>query len=182
MSDKYKISNKEGLFFVTLTVVDWVDIFTRREQKSVIINSLEYCRKNKGLIIYAWCLMHSHLHMIVKAKDGFDLSAILRDFKKFTSKEIVKRVMDEPESRREWMMHRFEYNAKYKKRITHYKVWQDGNQAKELITSNFTKQKLDYIHNNPVEEMVVSEPHHYLFSSAMDYAGEKGLIEVELVF
>ena len=127
-------------------------------------------------------LFSSAFGFIYHPLNNFFGSKFLRDFKKFTSKEIVKRVIDEPESRREWMMHRFEYNAKYKKRITHYKVWQDGNHAKELITANFTKQKLDYIHNNPVEEMIVSEPHHYLFSSAMDYAGEKGLIDVELVF
>ena len=182
MSDKYKIDDKEGVYFVTLTAVDWVDIFTRRELKLTIIDSLKYCQQNKGLIIYAWCLMHSHLHMIVGIKTGFDLSAILRDMKKHTAKEILKKINDEPESRREWMLHRFEYAGKYLKRITNYKVWQDGNQAKQIITSEFMKQKLDYIHNNPVEEMVVSEPQHYLFSSAINYAGETGLIDVEFVF
>ncbi|HEY4798967.1 MAG TPA: transposase [Bacteroidia bacterium] len=182
MSDKYKIDDKEGIYFVTLTAVDWVDIFTRRELKITIIDSLKYCQQNKGLIIYAWCLMHSHLHMIVGTKAGFDLSAILRDMKKHTAKEIIKKINDEPESRREWMLHRFEYAGKYLKRIKNYKVWQDGNQAKQIITSEFMKQKLDYIHNNPVEEMIVAEPQHYLFSSAMNYASEKGLIDVELVF
>lgn len=182
MSEKYKIDDKEGIYFVTLTAVDWVDIFTRRELKVTIIDSLKYCQQNKGLIIYAWCLMHSHLHMIVGTKEGFDLSAILRDMKKHTAKEIIKKVNDEPESRREWMLYRFEYAGKFLKRIKNYKVWQDGNHAKQIITSEFMKQKLDYIHNNPVEEMVVAEPQHYLFSSAMNYAGKKGLIEVELVF
>jgi REP element-mobilizing transposase RayT len=182
MSDKYKIDDKEGIYFVTLTAVDWVDIFTRKGLKLTIINSLKYCQKNKGLIIYAWCLMHSHLHMIVGTKNGFDLSGILRDMKKFTAKEIIEKVNDEPESRREWMLHRFEYAGKFKKRIKKYKVWQDGNMAKQIITSEFMKQKLEYIHNNPVEEMVVAEAQHYLFSSAMDYVGEKGLIDVELVF
>lgn len=182
MSDKYKIDDKEGIYFVTLTAVDWVDIFTRRELKLTIIDSLKYCQKNKGLIIHAWCLMHSHLHMIAGTKQGYDLSAILRDMKKFTAKEIIQKVNDEPESRREWMLHRFAFNAKYKKRITNYKVWQDGNRAKQIITSAFMKQKLEYIHNNPVEEMVVEEPQEYLFSSARDYAGVKGLLDVELVF
>ena len=182
MSGKYKIDDKEGIYFVTLTAIDWVDIFTRRELKLTIVDSLKYCQQNKGLIIYAWCLMHSHLHMIVGAKAGFDLSAILRDMKKHTAKEIIKKINDEPESRREWMLHRFEYAGKYLKRITNYKVWQDGNHAKHIITSEFMKQKLDYIHNNPVEEMIVAEPQHYLFSSAMNYAGETGLIDVELVF
>ena len=182
MSEKYKINDKEGIYFITLTAVDWIDVFTRRELKNVIVDSLKYCQKNKGLIIYAWCLMHSHLHMIVGTQSGFDLSAILRDMKKFTSKEIIKRINDEPESRREWMLERFELAGKYLKRIKNYKVWQDGNRPKQIITSEFMKQKLEYIHMNPVEEMIVIEPQHYLFSSATNYAGEKGLIDIEPVF
>lgn len=120
--------------------------------------------------------------MIVRAKEGFDLSAILSDMKKHTAKEIITKINDEPESRREWMLHRFEYADKYLKRIKNYKVWQDGNQAKQIITSGFMKQKLDYIHTNPVEEMVVAESQHYTSSSAMNYASEKGLIAVELIF
>ena len=144
MSDKYKIDDKEGIYFVTLTVVDWVNIFTRRNLKLTIVDSLKYCQKNKGLIIYAWCLMHNHLHMIVSSKSGFDLSGILRDMKKFTAKEIVRKMNDEPESRREWMLHRFAFNARFKKRIKNYKVWQDGNHAKQIITSGFMKEKLDF--------------------------------------
>ena len=149
MSNKYKVDDKEGIYFITLTTVDWIDIFTRREElKLTIIDSLKYCQENKGPIIYAWCLMHSYLHMIVAAKQGFDLPAILRDMKKFTAKEIIQKVNDEPESRREWMLHQFAYNAKFKKRIKNYKVWQDGNMPKQIVTSEFMKQKLDYIHNN----------------------------------
>ena len=181
MSSQYRIHNQQGLYFVTLTIVDWIDVFTRREQKLTVVNSLEYCQKHKGLVIYAWCLMHSHLHILISAKEGFNLSDIIRDFKKFTSKEIIRKINDEPESRREWMLYRFEYAGKYLKRIKDYKVWQDGNMAKEIYGNEFLKQKLDYIHNNPVEEMVVAEPHHYLYSSAVNYAGEKGLLEVELI-
>jgi putative transposase len=171
MSEKYKMHDKEGIYFVTLTAVDWVDLFTRRELKLIIVDSIKYCQLHKGLIVYAWCLMHSHLHMIISAKPGNDPSAILRDMKKFTANEIIKKINDEPESRREWILHRFEFNSLFKKRIKKYKVWQDGNRPKQIITSAFMKQKLAYIHNNPVEEMIVEEPHQYVFSSARDYAG-----------
>ena len=181
MSDQYKISNKGGVFFVTLTTIDWIDVFTRKEYKLIILDSLKYCQQNKGLIIYAYCLMDSHLHMIISAKTGFDLSGILRDFKKFTSKSIVKSIQEESESRREWMLYRFEYAGRYLTRIKDYKFWQDGNMAKELISQEFTLQKLNYIHNNPVESMIVTEPENYLFSSAIDYAGGKGLLSVEFI-
>ena len=84
MSEKYKISDNDRPYFLTMTTIGWVDIFTRKEQKLLIIDSLSYCQKNKGLVIFAYCLMPSHLHMICKADEGISLSDILRDTKKFT--------------------------------------------------------------------------------------------------
>lgn len=83
--------DKEGLYFTTSTVVDWIDIFTRPDYKTFIIDSLKYNQQQKGLVIHSWCLMTNHLHMIVSAQEGFNLSAIMRDFKKFTSKEIIRK-------------------------------------------------------------------------------------------
>lgn len=77
------------LYFLTLTVVDWVDIFTRPVYKHIIVDSLKYCQAQKGLVVYAWCLMSNHLHLIATNQEGFHLSDILRDFKKFTSKQIL---------------------------------------------------------------------------------------------
>jgi hypothetical protein len=79
------------------------------------------------------------------------------------------------------MLYRFEFAGKFLNRIKEYKFWQDGNMAKELITNEFIQQKLDYIHFNPVEELIVSEPEHYLFSSASNYAGGRGLIDVKFI-
>jgi REP element-mobilizing transposase RayT len=179
MGFHYKIAQDKANF-VTLTVVDWIDVFTRKNHKLSIINSLKHCQKNKGLNIYAWCLMPSHLHMIVSAENS-NLSDIIRDFKKFTSKQIVKQITEEPESRREWMLNRFEFAGRYNKKIKDYKFWQDGNHPVELITPEFTKQKLQYIHNNPVEEMFVEKPEDYLFSSARNYAEMESLLDVILI-
>ena len=104
MSDKYKMHEYEKAYFLTMSVVGWIDVFTRRNHKLAIINSLQFSQKNKSLEIYAWCLMPSHLHLIVRAAGNQDLSAILRDFKKFTSRKIVQQIIEEPESRREWIL------------------------------------------------------------------------------
>ncbi len=181
MSDKYKIYEQDKAYFITMTVVGWIDVFTRLNQKQAIIDSLSYCQKNKGLIIYAYCLMPSHLHAIVQAKDGVMLTDILRDLKKFTSKKIIELVITEPESRREWMLREFEKARGHLKRSQHYKVWQDGNHAEIVFTNRFLRQKLDYLHNNPVTDMIVDEPWHYWFSSAGNYAGLDFLLPVELV-
>ena len=98
MSDKYKIFDQDKAYFVTMTTVGWIDVFTRLNQKLAIVDSLKYCQKYKGLVIYAWCLMPSHLHAIVQATGGARLTDVLRDFKKFTSKKIVELVLNEPVS------------------------------------------------------------------------------------
>ena len=101
MSTKYKATTTDQAYFITITTVGWVDVFTRLNQKYVITNALKHCQENNGLEIYAYCLMSSHLHLLFKGTDGFILSDIMRNFKKFTSKRNVETIVEEPENRRE---------------------------------------------------------------------------------
>ncbi len=181
MGIKNKIS--EGyMYFLTMTVVNWIDIFTRPVYKHIIIDALKYNQQNKGLIIYGWCLMSNHLHLLAEADENSNLSDILRDFKKFTSKAIIKEIMENAlESRKKWMLSEFAFAGKYDNKIKNYKFWQDGNDAKEIHSTEFMEQKLDYIHENPVVAEIVDEDIHYKYSSARDYAGEAGLIDVVLI-
>ena len=180
MSEKYKFLDPEGLYFTTTTTVGWIDVFTRPEFKQIVIDSLRYCQNEKGLVIYGWCLMTSHLHMIVRTEKE-PLPRIMGDFKKFTSSALIKAIDQTGESRREWMLRLFGEEADSLRRIVNYKVWQDGNHPILLTKRKFSRQRLEYIHNNPVVEEIVSEPAHYLYSSARDYEGRKGLIEIELL-
>ena len=170
------------VYFVTDTVVDWVDIFTRPIYRHIIIESLQYCQKEKGLIIYAWVLMTNHLHMIAGTNGENKISDILRDFKKFTSKKIIQTLLVESgESRRDWMLNRFEYAGKNDKKITNYKFWQEGNDAQEIYLNDYFNQKLNYIHYNPVKAEIVNREEDYRYSSAIDWAGGKGLLDVVIV-
>ncbi len=178
MSEKYKIFDPDSPYFVTMTIVDWVDVFTRQIYKQKIIESLKWCQENKGLEIYSWCLMTNHIHLIVRSVGGVPLSDILRDFKKFTSRTITGMIMDLPESRSQWMIKRFIENGKALKRIENFKFWQDGNHAEIISDPARFYQKLDYIHNNPVKEMIVENPADYLFSSARNYAGRSYVLEI----
>jgi putative transposase len=174
---------EEGcIHFLTLTVVDWVDVFTRLNHKMTIIDSLKYCQKEKGLEIYAYVLMSNHLHMIAAAANEKEntLSDILRDFKKFTSKKIVENIMEEPESRREWMLDRFEFAGRNDSKIKNFRFWQEGNEPKVIMTNEFFMQKIIYIHQNPVKQLIVSRAENYVFSSASNYAGVGGLLDVIL--
>lgn len=181
MSTKYKALDNDYAYFVTITTVDWIDVFTRLNHKMTIIDSLAYCQKQKGLEIYAYVLMPSHLHMMCRAKEGFELANIMRDFKKFTSKEIIRKIKEEPESRKEWMLELFSKACGHLKRNQEYKVWQDGYHAEIVASSKFIYQKLNYIHNNPVKEKVVEKPEDYLFSSATNYADLDFLLHVEVL-
>ena len=179
MSDSYKIKDSSGIYFITITVIGWVDLFTRKEYRDIIIDSLEYCKKQKGLILYGYVIMSSHIHMIVSSEQDA-LQHIIRDFKKFTSKSILKSIQQIGESRREWLLNKFSYEAQRVKRGTNYKIWQDGYHGKQIESAEFMKQKLDYIHNNPVESGIVLSGEEYLYSSAKNYAGHPDLlIDVE---
>jgi len=180
MGIKNKITSG-NVYYLTLTIVEWVDIFSRPVYKHLIVDSLNYCIANKGLKVYCWCLMSNHLHLIAGAGDEGNLSDILRDFKKFTSKEIIMTINENPESRKEWMLNLFWYAGKNNNKIKNFKVWQDGNDAKEIFLTLFLEQKMDYIHYNPVRAEIVANPEEYLYSSARDYAGEKGLVNIEFV-
>jgi REP element-mobilizing transposase RayT len=180
MSDKYKIWDHGKAYFMTLTVVGWIDVFTRINHKIAITNSLKYCQKEKGLAIYGYCLMPSHLHLIARAEDTSSLSDILRDFKKFTSKFIIQQILNEPESRRNWMIEYFKKSGENLKGISGYKFWKDGNHAEVITSNNFFDEKLEYIHNNPVKELIVERPEDYIFSSARNYAGLDNYLDIIL--
>ena len=142
-ADNYFIEDQNATYFLTFTVTDWVDIFTRKDYKFVITDSLTYCIRNKGLTVFAWCLMSNHLHLVCCAEEGFEISNIIRDFKKFTSKEIVKTIQEISESRRDWLLYRFEFAGKYDNRIKKYKFWQETNHAVLLDTNEKIDQRIN---------------------------------------
>lgn len=181
MSTKYKASQPDAGYFLTLTTVGWVDVFTRPEQKDSIIKSLKYCQNEKGLEIYAYCIMTNHLHLACKAIGENTLPEIIRDFKKFTSKQIIKNIEKEPESRRDWLLKYFEDACYGLKRDQKYKVWQNGYHAELLFSEKFIHQKIKYTHNNPVKEKIVAKPEEYVYSSARNYAGLEGELEVVII-
>lgn len=168
-------------YFMTPTVVDWVDAFTRNVYRQIFVDALNYAVDNKGLELYAWVLMSNHAHLVASALQGYNLSDIMRDMLKHTSKKIVAEVQAFPESRAEWMLYRFAYAGKYDPKIKNYRFWQEGTYPKEYHNTAFLKQKIHYTHYNPVRAGIVAEPEHYLYSSAIDYAGGKGLVRVTVL-
>lgn len=112
MSRKYKFRNEEGAYFISFAVINWIDIFTRDQYFSCVIESLDFCRVNKGMEIYGYCIMSSHVHLIFRSSSK-DPSGLIRDFKGFTSKKMLQLIQDNPqESRKEWLLWMFEKAGK----------------------------------------------------------------------
>jgi REP element-mobilizing transposase RayT len=123
MSDTFQIKNQKGIYFLTFQVVGWADVFTRRDYKDIIIESIEYCRTYKSLKIYSYVIMSNHIHCILATENN--LSEIVRDFKKFTSKKILKSIEENiQESRREWMIWMMESAGKKNSNNVDFQFWQ----------------------------------------------------------
>ena len=149
--------------------------FTRNEYKGILVANLKFCQENKGLEIFAWCIMTNHVHLIIRAASNILLSDILRDYKKFTSKALIDAFANNyQESRKEWLLKQF-------KTSEGFRFWRGDNQPIELWSNEVIDQKIDYIHQNPVEEGLVFKPEDYVYSSAIDYAGEKGMLNVVVI-
>ena len=182
MSEKYKIRNQDKIYFVTFSVVKWIDVFTRSDYKDLVVDSLEFCQKEKGLEIYSWCIMTNHLHLIIGRCGSAKIEEIVRDFKKYSSVALIKAIINNPlESRKNWLLWIFSKLAKKSKKHQKYCFWKNEYHPIELIDSEIMQQKLDYIHFNPVAAGFVNEPEHWKYSSAIDYAGGKGMIELKFI-
>jgi putative transposase len=181
MSRKYKITDQSKFYFVSFATLHWIDIFTRNEYKSILLESLRYCQQNKGLEIYGWCFMTNHVHLIV-GTNGEGIQFILRDFKSFTSRMLRKAIAENPqESRKECIVWMMEREGRKNSNNNDWQLWQQNNKPIELYTYKVMKQKLDYIHQNPVEAGFVFNAEEWLYSSAADYAGHKGYLDVCLI-
>jgi putative transposase len=159
-------ANTDRPFFITLPVVGWIDVFTRNDYCEEFIQNLEYCRKNKGLKVYAYCIMSSHVHLIASHDEG-KLPAIIRDLKSYTAKRIIELIENNPqESRKEWLLYLFKFFANNISQNSKYQFWQKTSYPVELITAEVFDQKVDYIHQNPVKAMLINDETCYVYSSA----------------
>jgi putative transposase len=179
MSRKYKFHNKEGLYFVSFAVVYWIDVFVRPLYNDILVESLIYCKNNLGLELYCWCIMPSHVHLIFRAKEN-NPDVVLGRFKEYTSKQMVKAINENlQESRKDWMLWMFKRAGSKSSNVKSCQFWQHNNKPIELWSAEVINQKADYLHNNPVAAGFVSEAWHWKYSSAIDYSGGKGLIEID---
>jgi REP element-mobilizing transposase RayT len=181
MSDRgFQIRNQYDVHFITCTVVEWVDVFTRKIYADVLLDSLKFCQENKGLVIHSWCIMSNHIHLIISTNRTTMLSDVIRDFKKFSSFAIINSIRDNPqESRKNWMLWIFKSAGLHNKRNKDFQFWQQDNHPVECSTDEILKSRMIYLHANPGRAGIVRFEQDYLYSSGIDYFGRgKGLIDI----
>ncbi|MDB5114531.1 MAG: hypothetical protein JWQ79_23 [Mucilaginibacter sp.] len=179
----YIIHDQQAIYYMTFTIVGWIDVFSRQSYRDMVIDSFKYCQENKGLHLHAYVIMSNHIHLIVSVDEGHNLSDFVRDCKKFTAKQILDDIENNNiESRREWMLHQFKYYASRHSRNETYQLWQHENHFVELSSPAFMQQKIDYIHENPVNAGLVYRAEDYVYSSASNYADIDNIIEVDCLF
>ena len=174
MSEKYK-TTEDGLYFVSFSVVGFMDVFTRRKYQEILVESFIFCQLEKGLKLYCYCIMTNHIHFIAASENG-SLSNILRDFKSFTATEIMDAISKNiQESRKEWLQAQFKnFGSKSpQKQINQF--WEHDNHPFFLYSREMIEQKVNYIHHNPVEAGFVNEPHEWRLSSANEQSPIKVL-------
>jgi len=182
MSRNYKFHNPDGVYFISFAVVGWLDVFTRNEYKDIIIDSLHYCQKEKGMEVFAWCIMTNHVHLVFRRANEQKPELLIGDFKRFTSKAIVKAIIDNPkESRKEFFLEQFLKAGSKSSNVNKYQFWRHDNKPIELWSNKVINEKINYIHNNPVVGDLVIRAEDYVYSSAADYAGEKGILDNVIV-
>jgi len=169
-----------GTYFLTMTVVDWLDVFTRKTEANIIIDALSYCIHNKGLNLYAYCIMSNHLQLIANCNEPFQLKDTIRDFKKHTSRTIISEYQNSRQRKKKWMLAIFHKAGLERTKNKHFKVWQDGNHAIELYSEKFTWRKVNYIHQNPVKAGLVRKAEDWVYSSAANYADLKSAVLEEV--
>src|SRR5690606_2809773 len=140
----------EGLYFVSFAVVEWLDVFTRNEYKEILLDNLRYCQNNKGMEIFAWCIMTNHMHLVYRTVGGFKPEKVLGDFKSVTSRKLVKAIQENPkESRKELLLKQFKKAAEKTSNVKNHQFWRHDNKPIELWSNKVIAEKIKYIHQNP---------------------------------
>jgi len=181
MSRNYKYGDPRHAHFVTYTVINWIDFFIREEYRNVLVQSIQYCQQHKGLEVYGYCIMTSHVHLIIRTSGNYKLEDFSRDLKGFTSKQFHKLLESDScnyESRKKWLLWMMERAGAHNSNNKGFQFWQQDSHPIELWSEEVFQQKLEYIHLNPVAAGFVDQPEDWRYSSAKNYAGMRSIIDL----
>lgn len=174
--------NQFGLYFVTCTVANWIDLFTHAEYRNIILDSWRYGKKYKGLDLHAWLVMSNHFQIVFKSREGKP-KELIEDIKAWAAPRLHQSILsNQYESRRGWMLQELQLATRIHEHTQSMQLWKSHTYHFELQNAKMVRQKLDYIHQAPVKAGIVLQPELYRYSSARDYiTGMPGLIEIDKI-
>ena len=168
---RYKITDPQQPHFVTLTVLHWIPVFTRQDTVNILLDSLRFLNKD-GLTVYAWVILENHCHFVLQSKA---LDQDIARLKSWTAKNLIKYLA---ENNVRQILEQLAFYKKAHKSDRAYQFWQEGVHPELIQSEDMMRQKIEYIHQNPVKRGYVDAAEHWRYSSARDYAGSCGLLEV----
>ncbi|MBS3963820.1 MAG: transposase [Methylomonas sp.] len=170
---RYHITEPDKPHFLTCTVVEWLPVFTRPDTVQMLLDCWRYQRENHGLRLYGYVVLENHLHYVAHAAD---LGKSLHQFKSFTARTLIDYLKQQQVNR---LLNRMNFAKRAHKTDREHQFWQEGAHPQLMGDEQTMRQKLDYIHNNPVKRGYVDNPAHWRYSSARNYEGQPGLIEID---
>lgn len=169
---RYKITEAEKPHFLTMTINNWLPIFTRPDTVNIILESWKHLQKNESMKLYAYVILENHLHLVAESND---LIKLVQQFKSYTARKIIDYLQTNQVNH---LLRQLAYHKKAHKTQSTYQLWQEGTHPQLMIDADMLRQKIDYIHYNPVKRGYVENAEHWRYSSASNYQGKEGLIEV----
>ncbi len=169
---RYRIYDDACPHFMTCTVVAWLPVFTRPETVEILLESWRFLQTNGRLCLFGFVIVEHHLHFIAQSEN---LGKEVGDFKSFTARRIIDYLREQKATT---LLDLLEYFKLKHKIDQQYQLWQEGSHPQQIANDDVMRQKLDYMHNNPVKRGYVADPTHWRYSSASNYAGGKGLLDV----
>ncbi len=168
---RYKFAKLDQAHFMTLTVLHWIPVFTRPETVDILLNSFRFLM-NEGLRVHAYVILENHLHLVAQSSQ---IDKDIARFKSYTAKHILALLHEKNMSE---ILSQLAFYKKAHKLDRQYQFWQEGVHPELIQGEEMMRQKITYVHDNPVKRGYVDLPEHWRYSSARDYAGTPGLLEI----
>jgi putative transposase len=169
---RYKIHDSSYPHFFTCTIVEWLPVFTRQESVQILLDSWSFLQREGRLKLFAYVVLENHTHFIASSQD---LEKEIGDFKSYTARRLIDLLQS---ANAKTILQQLAFRKAKHKRDRDYQFWQEGSHPQQITSEEMMRQKIEYSHYNPVKRRYVDDPAHWRYSSARNYAGLPGLIEV----
>jgi REP element-mobilizing transposase RayT len=169
---RYKVHDSAYPHFFTCTVVEWLPVFTRPESVQILLDSWSFLQRNGRLTLFAYVVLENHIHFIAASHD---LSKEIGDFKSYTARKLIDLLRS---SKARTILDQLAFHKAQHKSDRDFQFWQEGSHPEQISSDDMMRQKIEYIHYNPVKRGYIDDPTHWRYSSARNYAGLPGLIDI----